>query len=325
MTASPPVQLTQAAYAWPGGRGLEPLSFTVEAGEIVTLLGPNGAGKSTLLKLLSGEIVPQQGEVQIFGEAHHPSNAAVRRRIGLVLQEPSSDDLMTVQETLTLHGRLFGLHGKLLNERSTDLLGMLHLSERARDRCAALSGGLRRRLDLARALLHDPALLLLDEPTLALDPDSSRTIWAALHERAEQGAAVVVCSNDTNEAEAHADRVLILNRGRLAAEGAPAALTANLRRDAIEVLWEPDTEPPVAELAAWDGVGSVRLSQVSGSQLHLTVDRAAAVTPRLFQQYGEQIRSLRQQESSLRDAWFQIIGTSFPDGDALEQRTEDDA
>ena len=278
------------------------IDLTVHRGEVVTLLGPNGAGKSTILKMLSGEITPQAGEVSIFGKQHGPD---ARRRIGLVLQEASTDDLMTVRETLQLHGRLFGLRGAELDRRCTELLDSLGIGDRAADRCETLSGGLRRRLDIARALLHAPDLLLLDEPTLALDPDSSAAIWKTLCQRVADGAAVVVCSNDTVEAATYADRVVIVSDGQVLAEDSPANLTSGLRADALELDWPGASDADVVELESWPGVGAILRTE---GRLHLTVDSSAEIVPRLFQTYGAQIAGLRIRESSLRDAWFQIVG-----------------
>ena len=300
--SAPAAQLHGAAFAWPGGRGVSGIDLSIRGGEVVTLLGPNGAGKSTILKLLSGEITPQQGGLWIFGEPH---GRDVRRRIGLVLQEASTDDLMSLRETLQLHGRLFGLRGSRLNRRCAELLDSLGLGERAEDRCETLSGGLRRRLDIARALLHEPDLLLLDEPTLALDPDSSAAIWDTLRERVSAGAAVVVCSNDTVEAETHADRVVIVNDGRIVAEDTPSNLTSGLLHDAIELDWPNAAHEDLAELECWDGVGTVLLTD---HQLVLSVENSTEIVPRLFQRYGSRITGLRIRESSLRDAWFQIVG-----------------
>ncbi len=289
------------------------IQLSVHASEVVTLLGPNGAGKSTILKMLSGEIAPQQGSVSIFGAAH---GREARRRIGLVLQEPSTDDLMTLRETLQLHGRLFGLSRGRLNQRCAEMLGSLGLEERADDRCETLSGGLRRRLDIARALLHEPDLLLLDEPTLALDPDSSETIWDTLRGRVSAGAAVVVCSNDTVEAESHADRVVIVDDGRIVAEDTPANLTAGLLHDALELDWPASVERDVGEIERWEGVGAV---VATADQLFLTVENAAEVVPLLFQRFGSQISGIRIRESSLRDAWFRIVGRPMTHSQGSEE------
>lgn len=297
-----PAQLGGAAYSWPGGRGVSDIELTIRRGEVITLLGPNGAGKSTILKMLSGEIVPQSGQVSIFGQPH---GASARRRIGLVLQEPSTDDLMTLQETLQLHGRLFGLRGAALDARCSEMLDSLGIGERADDRCETLSGGLRRRLDIARALLHDPDLLLLDEPTLALDPDSSAAIWQTLRERASDGVAIVVCSNDTAEAEANADRVVMVSEGRMLAQDTPSNLTASLKNDALELDWPQASDGELSDLRGWPGVGDILRTEEG---LHLTVDHSAEIVPRLFQSYGSRITGIRIRESSLRDAWFQIVG-----------------
>ncbi|MCY3568268.1 MAG: ABC transporter ATP-binding protein [Chloroflexi bacterium] len=310
-----PAQLSAAGFEWPGGRGVSDIDLQVRHGEIVTLLGPNGAGKSTILKMLSGEIAPQRGGVAIFGTPHGP---AARKRIGLVLQEPSTDDLMTVQETLQLHGRLFGLPRGELALHCEDILQALDIADRAADRCETLSGGLRRRLDIARALLHQPDLLLLDEPTLALDPESSTAIWRTMHERAADGVAVVVCSNDTAEVEANADRVVIVSDGLVLADDRPQNLTSALRHDALELDWPSPSDSELSALAALEGVGDVlRFHQA----LHLTVDSSAEVVPLLFQQFGSRITGIRIRESSLRDAWFQIVGRPL-NGESVARMTQ---
>ena len=307
-----PALLSGASFVWPGGRGVSDIDLAVRCGDIVTLLGPNGAGKSTILKMLSGEVTPQQGLVSIFGEGHGPH---ARRRIGLVLQEPSTDDLMSLQETLELHGRLFGLRGHELDRRCRQWLDSLGIGDRADDRCETLSGGLRRRLDIARALLHDPDLLLLDEPTLALDPESSMAIWQTLHARASDGAAVVVCSNDTVEAERNADRVVFVDEGRVVAEDTPSNLTSGLKSDALELDWPDLRDADLDELKRWSEVDDLLRTERG---LHLTVDSSAESVPRLFQTYGSRVTGIRIRDSSLRDAWFRIVGHPIENGRGRE-------
>ncbi|MCY3921667.1 MAG: hypothetical protein OXG27_04650, partial [Chloroflexi bacterium] len=170
---------------------------------------------------------------------------------------------------------------------------------------------LRRRIDIARALLHDPDLILLDEPTLALDPDSSQAIWQTLHNTAAHGTAIVVCSNDTVEAEHHADRVVFVDEGRVLAEDTPSSLTSGLKSDALELDWPALQDVDLDELKRWDGVGdTIRTDQ----GLHLTVDNSAEIVPRLFQTYGSQVTGIRIRESSLRDAWFKIVGRPIETG-----------
>ena len=298
-------------WQWPGGRGVRDVELEIEAGTWLTLLGPNGAGKSTILRMIAGEIAVASGEVLVFGEA--PS-ATTRRRLGMVFQEPTTDDLMTVRETLDLHARLFGLSRAARSRRIAELLSELGLLDRAGDGCATLSGGLRRRLDLARALLHEPALLLLDEPTLALDPSSAEAIWERLRELRDAGCTIVVGSNDTAEAETHSDEVVFIDGGALVARGAPAELTAALRSDAVELDWPDCSAQQLEELAALEGVGAVRRAAPT---LHLTVDHAASFVPTIFQRWGDEIGGIRIRESSLRDAWFQIVGRPLREaGDA---------
>ena len=295
-------ELRAATYRWSGGRGVCGIDLRIEQGRWITLLGPNGAGKSTILRLLSGQIESDEGEVQVFGEA--PS-AEARRRVGVVFQEPTTDDLMTVRETLELHARLFGMGRGERGRRIDELLDELEIAERAGDACATLSGGLRRRLDLARALVHEPKLLLLDEPTLGLDPSSAEAIWGRLRGLRDEGCAILVGSNDTAEAEANSDEVIFIDEGAVAARGAPAELTASLRSDAVELDWPNCGEAEVAALEEMEGVGAVRSAP---PMLHLTVDRAASFVPTLFQRWGGEIRGIQIRESSLRDAWFQIVG-----------------
>ena len=295
-------ELRAATYRWPGGRGVGGIELRIERGRWITLLGPNGAGKSTILRLLSGQIESDEGEVRVFDEA--PS-AEARRRVGVVFQEPTTDDLMTVRETLELHARLFGMGRGERGRRIDELLDELEIAERAGDACAALSGGLRRRLDLARALVHEPKLLLLDEPTLGLDPSSAEAIWGRLRDLRDEGCAILVGSNDTAEAEANSDEVIFIDEGAVAARGVPAELTAALRSDAVELDWPSCDEAEVAALEGMQGVGAVRSAP---PMLHLTVDRAASFVPTLFQRWGGEIRGIQIRESSLRDAWFQIVG-----------------
>ena len=294
--------LRSATFQWPGGRGIRNINLEIEAGHWLTLLGPNGAGKSTILRLLAGQIAVDDGELLLFD---NPPNDDARRHIGVVFQEPTADDLMTVRETLDLHARLFGLSRSQRAARIEQLLAELAIEDRAHDACATLSGGLRRRLDLARALLHQPQLILLDEPTLALDPTSAEAIWARLRQLRDDGCAVVVGSNDTAEAEANSDAVVFIDDGSIVAHGAPTDLTAALRSDSIELDWPSCSPDRLTELAHLDGLGTLRHAPPT---LHLTVDRAASFVPALFQRWGDEIKTIRIRESSLRDAWFQTVG-----------------
>ena len=308
--AVPPAALSGASFAWPGGRGVAAIDLEVAAGEAVALIGPNGAGKSTVLRLASGEIEPDSGAALLFGA---PPDAAARRRTGVVFQETAVDDLMRARELLELFAVVQGVPREARAERVAHALEAAGLQERGNDRCGALSGGLRRRLDLQRALLHEPDLIVLDEPSLGLDLDSSRAVRERLRAARGAGAAILLATNDVEEAEALADRVGFILNGEMLALDAPSALTRDLRRESVILEWagadaaESATVAAAAgEMAAWDGVGAVR---AAGGELHATVDSASAFLAAAFERCGGSISGVRIRPSSLADAWFHLAGS----------------
>lgn len=284
-------------------RALDGLDLRVPAGAVYGVLGPNGAGKSTLLSVLIGRRAVQAGEVRLFGER---MTASLRARIGMVFQHPSLDPHMTVSETLALQGRLFGLTGGAIEARSRELLRTVGLSERAPDLTRTLSGGMRRRLELARALLPSPDLLLLDEPTLALDPDSRLALWEYLVAANRAGVTLLLATNDVAEAERYCDTVALIDGGRVVLEGSPAALKAGLRRESVRVEWKQPLSAQAADgIAAWQGVGSIR---TAGLISHATVDAAAPFLARLFTERGDDVRAVHVDPTTLEDVYFQAAG-----------------
>jgi ABC-2 type transport system ATP-binding protein len=281
---------------------LDGLSLDVPAGSIFGLLGPNGSGKSTLLSLLIGRRRPASGEVAVLGE---PLSPALRARIGIVFQEPSLDASMTVRETLDLQGRMFGLSRAQIAERTAELLDRVGLADRAGAMTPTLSGGMKRRLELARALITRPQLIMLDEPTLALDPDSRQRLWQHLLEAHAAGATLLLATNDVHEAERYCERVALIDTGRLVAEGAPAALKRGLRRDAVRIEWKPDASAGPPAMNSWPGVGHVR---PAGRVTHVTVDEASPFLTRLFQEAGDRVAGVKIEESTLEDVYFQLVG-----------------
>ena len=299
----PPLALRDACYAHPGGRGVYGIDLQIATGEIVALIGPNGAGKTTILRLAAGEISPDSGSAALFGSA---PDAAARRRIGVVFQDAAVDDLMRVGEMLDLFAVLHEVPRTERRARIDAALEQAGLADRAGDLCGALSGGLRRRLDIQRALLHRPGLIILDEPSLGLDLDSSRAVWRRLRGARDAGAAILLATNNVEEAEALADRAGFILDGGMLALDAPAALTAGLRGESVMLDW-PDCTPGLAEaIAGWPGVGAVRLSP---PELHATVDSAAAFLPAVFERHGGAISGVRIRQSSLADAWFHLAGS----------------
>jgi ABC-2 type transport system ATP-binding protein len=305
-TDAPPLTAAAAAaearhvsFSYGERKALDGVSLEVPAGTVFGLLGPNGSGKSTLLSVFAGLLRPESGGVRVLGEA--PSTA-LRSRLGFVFQETTLDPLMTVREALAFHGRLFGLSGRRIRRRSGELLEMVGLSDRARELIRTLSGGMRRRLELARALLASPEVLLLDEPTTGLDPDSEQAIWA--HLRSLDGVTVITATNKVGEADRYCDRVAFMHSGRVATQGTPAELKAGLRHDGVFAEGAFD-EGLVAEIGGWPEVGGVRWTP---PLLHITMDNAPTFVPRLFQAAGDRISVVRVHEASLEDAYFDAVG-----------------
>jgi ABC-2 type transport system ATP-binding protein len=294
-------------FAYADRPALDGLSLSVPRGSVFGLLGPNGSGKSTLLSLLAGLRAPGAGTLRVLGEA--PS-AALRARIGFLFQETSLDPLMTARETLWLHGRLFGVGAAALRRRTGEVLETVGLADRAGSLAGTLSGGMKRRLELARALLPEPELVLLDEPTTGLDPDAQNALWAHLLElRARAGATVVLATNDVGEADRYCERVAFMHGGRVVAEGTPPELKSGLRHDAVWAEGSFD-ERTLETVRAWPGVGKLTWAP---PVLHVTVDSAPAFVPRLFQAAGDSISGIRLREATLEDAYFDMVGQRVTD------------
>lgn len=305
-SASPAaVQTRELVYAYPDRRALDGLSLTVPYGAIFGLLGPNGCGKSTLLSLLIGRRRAASGDVRVLGR---PLTPALRARIGVVFQEPSLDPVMTVRETMRLQARMFGIPPNVAVRRTAELLDRVGLAGRADATTATLSGGMKRRLELARALVTGPELLLLDEPTLALDLDSRQRLWQHLHEANDAGATLLLATNDVDEAERHCHTVTLLDEGRIVAHGTPGELKRGLRRDAVRVEWSADPAGEADAIGSWPDVGGVR---IAGATTHITVDAARPFITRLFQYAGDRIRGVQIEESTLEDVYFQLIGKTI--------------
>ena len=302
---TPAVEIDDLRYSYGDRVALDGLSLRVPAGSIFGLLGPNGSGKSTLLGILIGRRHAASGSVRALGE---PLSTRLRSRMGIVFQEPSLDATMTVRETMHLQGRLFGQPRPATVREANRLLERVGLAERASAMTATLSGGMKRRLELARALLPRPELILLDEPTLALDPDSRQRLWQHLLEANADGCTLLLATNDVHEAERYCQTVALLDAGRLVARGEPAELKRDLRHDAVRIEWQHDPASEATLMRAWPDVGHVR---VAGRTTHVTVDAASPFLTRIFQQSGDRIHSVQIEESTLEDVYFQLVGKAI--------------
>jgi ABC-2 type transport system ATP-binding protein len=235
MSDSTAIDVRSIQYRYAQRQALSDVSFQVRSGEIFVFLGPNGGGKSTLFRLLSTLLPLQQGDASVLGFDLRSDIPQIRSGIGVVFQSPSVDRKLTVGENLLHQGHLYGLRGAELQSRSRMLLERFHLEDRVRDRVETLSGGLRRRVELAKGLLHRPSLLLLDEPSTGLDPAARNDVWDYLRKlRDEDGVTVVLTTHLLEEAD-KADRIAILDQGRLVALDSPDSLRSTVGGDAITI------------------------------------------------------------------------------------------
>ncbi|HEU4587723.1 MAG TPA: ABC transporter ATP-binding protein [Gemmatimonadales bacterium] len=233
--AAPAIQTEGLGRDYGAVRALDALDLRVEAGALVGLLGPNGAGKTTAMLLLATLLAPTRGSAKVFGHDVVRERTAVRRRLGLVFQETSVDGLLTVEENLRFAGRLAGLGGNALRQAVHETLERTGLAARAAQPAKQLSGGWRRLADIARATLHRPELLILDEPTVGLDPEHRDKMWRLLEaERRERGATILFSTHYLDEAEP-SDRVVMLARGTVVADGSPTALRNALGHQVAEI------------------------------------------------------------------------------------------
>lgn len=306
MSTSPAVDVSHLAHRYGAHVAIRDLSLTVAEREIFAVLGPNGSGKTTLFRVLSTLIPLQQGEVNILGFDLRREAAAIRAHLGVVFQAPSIDKKLTVEENLVHHGRLYGLGGQELRTRADEMLTRLGLADRRRDLVEKLSGGLRRRVELATGMLHRPRLLLLDEPSTGLDPGARSDLWQYLeHVRAEDGVTVVVTTHLLDEAE-RADRIAIMHKGELAAIDTPSALQAVVGGDAITIR-SKDAGALAAEIAQRFNVpakeidGLVRLEQPNGHEW----------IPRLVEAFPDRAESITLGKPTLEDVFIHFTGHRF--------------
>jgi ABC-2 type transport system ATP-binding protein len=279
---------------------LDGFDLDVPGGSVFGILGPNGSGKSTFLMLVAAMERPQEGDLRVFGQ---PPSAALRARVGAVFQENAQDPLMRVEEYLRLAAQLFGVPRAEARTRIGELLERFALADRRRDRIAELSGGMRRRVEAIRALVHDPDLLLLDEPTTGVDPDERAALWEGLGRGRRR--TVLVATNDLAEAEQVCDTVAFVRSGRVLAEGAPADLRRGIGRESVRLLWPGVRQDQLATIAGLRGVGTVAFD---GARVVVTVEDASPFVAEVFHIAPGEIRAVEIEPASLEDAYFQYIG-----------------
>ncbi len=313
LSSGPCVQVRDLSYTYPAKgkksparQALESVTFETLQGELFGILGPNGSGKSTLFRILSTAVRPRAGSVVVLGADAARDPAAVRRRLGVVFQSPALDQKLSALENLLCQGRLYGMGGEALKKKADSLLERFGLKDRGGAEVQTLSGGMRRKVELAKALLHDPELLILDEPTTGVDPGARLEFWSWLSEiRQGRGIGILVTTHLMDEAE-RMDRIAILDKGKIVALGEPAKMRSEIGGDVIAL--ESDEPHKLAdairerfriEVFAVDG--GLRLEEASG---HLLI-------PRLIEAFPGLIRSVNLAKPGLEDVFIHKTGHRF--------------
>ena len=322
------IELQHLSKRYGGGRATAPvvalddLCLTVPEGSLFGLLGPNGAGKTTTLRILCTLLAPDAGSVRVCGIDGLTDPRSVRNLLGYVAQEVAIDKILTGRELLALQGDLYHLPRTRRDARIEELIALLGMDAWVDRRCGGYSGGMRRRLDLAAGLLHSPRLLVLDEPTVGLDIESRSAIWQVLRRLRDAGTTVLLSSHYLEEVEALADRLAIIDNGRVIAEGSPSELKAALGGDRVtlRVREFSDQEEALrvqALLQGCSGVRQVVVNQAQGFSLNLVIEHEGVVEA-LRRQLAEAdlpVFALAQSRPSLDDVYLQATGRTLMDAE----------
>ena len=289
---------------------VDAINLRVETGEIYGFLGPNGAGKSTMVRMLTTLLLPSEGTASVAGFDVRDEADMIRLRIGVALQEAALDPKQTGRELLDLQGRLYGLNVTERRERLRDLLVLVDIGDAIDRRIGTYSGGMKRRLDLAAALVHQPEVLFLDEPTTGLDPTSRAAVWDEVRRlNTERGTTIFLTTQYLEEADELAGRVGIIAKGRIVAEGTPTDLKHSVGSDLIIVKGQPgNTERITNALASVDDLGSV---ESSGDEVVISVANGAkAISPVAvaLSEQGIVVEGLTLRTPTLDDVFFHVTG-----------------
>jgi ABC-2 type transport system ATP-binding protein len=303
---TPVVEIAGLSFSYGERLALSEVGFSIARGEIFGLLGPNGGGKTTLFKLISTLVPLQGGDARVLGFDLRGDTIALRRRLGVVFQHPSVDGKLTVAENLAHQGRLYGITGATLRERSAAMMEQLGLSARARDLVETLSGGLKRRVELAKSLLHEPELLVLDEPSTGLDPAARREFLNYLTDLRERDRVTIVVTTHHMEEAERCDRIGVLHEGRLVAIASPIELKARVGGDVV-TIYAPEPEDLQKKIAARM---SVTAALVDGS-LRVERSRGQDFVREVVDVFGEEIESITFGKPTLEDVFVNLTGHRF--------------
>jgi ABC-2 type transport system ATP-binding protein len=309
--SEPAVEVDGLVKRFGGFAAVDDVSFTVEPGELFGFLGPNGAGKTTTISILCTLLEPTAGIARVAGQDVVLEQAAVRASIGLVFQEVTLDDYLTGAENLRFHAVLYGVPPSEVRARARPLLDMVGLSERADQQVRFYSGGMKRRLEIARGLLHAPRVLFLDEPTIGLDPQTRQHIWSYVDSlRRRQSTTMFLTTHYMDEAE-RCDRIAIIDQGRIVAIDTPDALKASIGADTVTVATSDDG---AASRALRDGFGLDVETTENG--VRFRVPDGEGFVPRMFEHLRAGVRTVNVRRPSLDDVFMEYTGRELRDADA---------
>ncbi len=313
---SPAIQARELTKQFGSFTAVDHVSFEVPRGELFGLLGPNGAGKTTLTRMITTLIRPTSGEAFVAGEDVTHAAGRVRELIGVIPQALTSDLDLTGWENVDIYGAYYGLSRRVRRERGFELLELVGLKERANDLVATYSGGMRRRLEIARGLIHSPQVLFLDEPTIGLDPQSRRVVWDMIERlRTETGLTISLTTHYMEEAEILCDRIAIVDGGKIIAIGSPAELKTMVKgADRIELEIKGDVEKALAVIRTQPNVHDASVDERGA--IIISLDDGAHAMPRLIGQLdeaGAEVSSIRLERISLEDVFLRFTGKRLRD------------
>ena len=308
------LSVEQISKSYGARKAVDGVSFKVQRGQTVGLIGPNGAGKSTTVGMICGLRRADAGRIVLDGDTIGQGASSAKRKIGFVPQDLALYEDLSALENLKLFGALYGLKGTQLKERCEQVLALVNLADRAADAPATFSGGMKRRLNIAAALLHDPLLLILDEPTVGVDPQSRNAIFDTLEALQAQGRALIYTSHYMEEVERLADHIIIIDHGKVLADETPAALYQRLPAQAALQV-ELASEPSAALLAGVQALEGVTAVERNGATLNIGLAAASQAAPVLtwLDGQGHALLHFATARTSLENIFLNLTGRSLRD------------
>jgi ABC-2 type transport system ATP-binding protein len=291
-------------------RAVRGVNFEVATGEVFGFLGPNGAGKTTTINMLCTLVRPTAGAAQVAGHDVVTERDDVRRHIGLVFQDPTLDGYLTAAQNLQLHAELYGVQSDLVRPRMQQVMEMVGLWDRKDSVVGTFSGGMRRRLEIARGLMHSPRVLFLDEPTIGLDPQTRRSIWSYIRELKEREEITIFMTTHYMDEAEWCDRIAIMDHGEIVALDSPDALKAGVGTDRVTIHTD-DNDAAIDALARQFGIEA----QVSEGAVSFGVPAGEEFVPRLFAEFTMPIRSVSVSRPTLDDVFMSYTGTTIRDAE----------